>query len=82
MRDICLRLDDLVHEPLVGRHQKPVARHAAQGVRRVGPRGICGNDAGVAASSPPFVADFDSATGFVRALAAALHDRPFRDLGP
>ncbi|HWB65333.1 MAG TPA: hypothetical protein VG708_00710 [Mycobacteriales bacterium] len=27
------------------------------------------------------LADFDSASGFVRALAAVLHDRPFRHLG-
>lgn len=31
-------------------------------------------------SAPPFVADFDSATALVRALAAALADEPFRRL--
>jgi hypothetical protein len=29
---------------------------------------------------PPYVADFDSSTGLVRALAAALHRRPYRRL--
>ncbi|HVW82285.1 MAG TPA: hypothetical protein VHB69_15235 [Mycobacteriales bacterium] len=32
-------------------------------------------------SAPEFVADFDSSTGLVRALAAALHERPFERLG-
>lgn len=32
-------------------------------------------------TSPWFVADFDSATGFLRALARALHGEPFRALG-
>ncbi|HWA67760.1 MAG TPA: hypothetical protein VG899_15470 [Mycobacteriales bacterium] len=32
-------------------------------------------------SPPRFVADFDSATGLVRALAAALHREPYRRLG-
>ncbi|HVT22477.1 MAG TPA: hypothetical protein VHE57_13935 [Mycobacteriales bacterium] len=32
-------------------------------------------------STPPYVADFDSATGLVRGLAAALAGRPYRRLG-
>jgi hypothetical protein len=35
----------------------------------------------IAMSTPPFVADFDSSTGLVRALAASLHHQPFVRLG-